>query len=214
MYSKEEIERKRQQALERKKQNVPVPNNSPSTGSTNSLKSFMSNFTNKNSISYMSSGANQNVAPNLSNKKPYGYSPNKSQSTIKQQSSANRYNPIASTTTRFYGNAEQCELTCLMTSSNRFVVEQSKYNEAIVNNLFKTIPSRLYGKYYIIFTAAFLLNRIDSFPFWFLDIKTKLWSFNINEYDMFHEKLIGLKCAEITFKGLPSFLLNVRYNFY
>ncbi|XP_031779096.1 SWI/SNF-related matrix-associated actin-dependent regulator of chromatin subfamily A-like protein 1 [Nasonia vitripennis] len=185
MYSKEEIERKRQQALERKKQNAPVPNNSPSTGSTNG---FMSNFTNKNSISYTSTAANQNVAPNLSNKKPYGYSQNKSQSTIKQQSSANRYNPISSTTTRFYGNVERCELTCSMISSNRFVVEMSKYNEALVNNLFKTIPSRLY------------------------DIKTKLWSFNINEYDMFHEKLIGLKCAEITFKGLPSFLLTTFKN--
>lgn len=156
MYSKEEIERKRQQALERKKQNVPVPNNSPSSNnssiaSTNRLKTFMSNFINKNSSSYTSSTANQNVAPNLSNKKPYAYSQNKSQSTIKQQTSANRYNPLSSTTTRFYGNIEHCELTCFMISSNRFVVETSKYNEALVNNLFKIIPSRLYGMYYKIF---------------------------------------------------------------
>lgn len=40
------------------------------------------------------------------------------------------------------------------------------------------------------------------------DVKTRIWNFHINDYDLLHQKMIEMK-PEVTFQGIPSFLMKV-----
>ncbi|XP_014235599.1 SWI/SNF-related matrix-associated actin-dependent regulator of chromatin subfamily A-like protein 1 [Trichogramma pretiosum] len=180
MYSQEEIERKRQQALQRQQQkaackppvvsplNAPKNNGNSYTSPKNSSSSSITNF----------------FSPNSNRKSLGGSNQFKSQSAYKQQASANRYNPISSN--KFYGTQQNkpplCEAECSMISINRFTVDMSKYHLPLIE-VFKSIPTRNY------------------------DPQTKSWNFHLIDYDMVLQKSMQLK-SEVSFKGIPAYVLK------
>ncbi|XP_011493885.1 PREDICTED: SWI/SNF-related matrix-associated actin-dependent regulator of chromatin subfamily A-like protein 1 [Ceratosolen solmsi marchali] len=189
MYSKEDIEKKRQQALQRKNQRVLSYNNvnTESIGTSRNVSSnqLIQNNT-ANSITKISNNYKiKGLMPN-SNKLPvYRNYEGKSRSTIKLQSTKNRFNPVANTS-KFYNIMPKLEVCCSMISNTRFTVDMKVFNTDLID-LFKTIPSKLYN-----FT-------------------NKTWNFHISDYDILREKVIGLK-SDIAFIGLPSFLVKTFQN--
>ncbi|XP_058804716.1 SWI/SNF-related matrix-associated actin-dependent regulator of chromatin subfamily A-like protein 1 [Phymastichus coffea] len=192
MYSKEDIERKRQEALERQRQKR-LPSNSANPTSVfqkNIDKSYPNqnakpSLKNNNFKNCISNDGSNKVTFNSSMKSfSYGNPQKKMPSSYKQQSILNRFSPINNN--KFYGNQPACEVNCSIISSNRFAADTSIFHQPVIEIL-KTIPTRLY------------------------DAKSKVWNFHINDYDLLHEKLVNMK-PDVVFNGLPSFVLKVFKN--
>ncbi|KAJ8680973.1 hypothetical protein QAD02_016760 [Eretmocerus hayati] len=186
-YSREDIERKREEAAQRKRQKElsqqPQKSSPASTPINNgySNQNRTPNFGNGAKRHFGNSFQKHNSSPAYSNWNSNSSSSFKSKSSIKQQSSSNRFSPMAASH-NFYGTKEMCEVTCFLISDSRFAVDQSIYNQKLIE-LFKTVPTRLY------------------------DAKTKIWNFHINDYSLILEKLATMK-PDITFTGLPNFVLK------
>ena len=179
-YSKEEIERKRLLAVQRKQQahTQQSSSNSPKIGS-NAL-----NATANNSIPF-----NENKSYNAT--KSFGfrgknYNEHKSgsnsfKSNTKFNKQTERFNPIKATT--FFGQKSHVTGKCYMISDNRFTLETSSYFAPLIETL-KTIPSKSY------------------------DMKTKTWNFLLKDYENLMQKLINFK-ADIQVIGLPIKVLQI-----
>ncbi|KAJ8981754.1 hypothetical protein NQ317_004934 [Molorchus minor] len=81
---------------------------------------------------------------------------------------------------QFYG--QQLIAKCVLTSSERFCVELDGFLQGVIDS-FKTIGSRIY------------------------DPKTRTWSFNIKDYNLFLTKLGPLQ-SKVVIQKLPSFILT------
>ncbi|XP_014210955.1 SWI/SNF-related matrix-associated actin-dependent regulator of chromatin subfamily A-like protein 1 [Copidosoma floridanum] len=163
MYSKEEIERKRLEALKRMQQKTVTSSGSVSTPNVTKPPAI-SNFINQNQSSYYRNNENYSSKPNFTNE---NYQ-NKSKRVFKQQGVSNRYSPMQRPN-NFYGNQQpMCEATCVMLTNNRFAVETSSYHQKLID-LLKTIPSRLY------------------------DTQTKTWNFHFQDYETLQQKISALQ---------------------
>ena len=170
MYSKEEIERKKQEALARRNQKA-VSNNAANTSAPRNViannynQPKTSNFGNNASRSPMSNYRNQNVTLNSSINKAFAHA--NSYNKIQNKKQSNRFNPMGATSTKdFYGYCQQvCEATCSMLNNTRFAVETSLFHPTLID-LFKTIPSRLYGKNFILY----FVNRKILILFVFMEV--------------------------------------------
>jgi hypothetical protein len=153
MYSQEDIEKKRLQALQRKNQRVLFDNNvnkkatvtSKNATSNQLLQNKTVNSIDRISNNFTNKYKNTNLVPNSNKFSTHINYRGKSQSSIKLQSMKNRFHPVANTT-NFYGVQQVQEVQCFMISDNRFNVDMSVFDTNLVD-LFKTIPSRLYSKY-------------------------------------------------------------------
>lgn len=149
MYSKEDIEKKRQEALQRQRQKG-LPNISANSTSVSS-ENAKTNCSNQNAMPQSGRISFQNFSNNDWSKKKFpnssiktgNHSQNKAPSSYKQQAISNRHNPIANN--KFYGNRPSCEVTCSMISISRFAAETSIFHERVIE-MYKTIPTRLYGE--------------------------------------------------------------------
>ncbi|XP_076232047.1 SWI/SNF-related matrix-associated actin-dependent regulator of chromatin subfamily A-like protein 1 [Calliopsis andreniformis] len=172
-YSHEQIEEKRQLALQRKQAqinksapNFARPGSSIPSTSCSILSDQNKSFNANNSLKHRRK-QNQEFKRNYSSNKP------------KQ-----RFNPIDSQ--NFFGQKSRIIAKCYMISDNRFVLETSSYFPPLIESL-KTITSKSY------------------------DIKTKLWSFNLKDYEILMEKLVCFK-SEIQTVGLPRNVLQIFRN--
>jgi len=68
-------------------------------------------------------------------------------SIIKQKRSHNRFNPIEPK--NFFNRMSTVTGKCYMINNDRFALETSTFVAAVIDT-FKTIPSRMYGKYKLI----------------------------------------------------------------
>lgn len=124
MYSKEEIEKKRLSALAlRQKKNINSEN------------------VPKTRVAIVPTGVNKNNFQGTS-------SSNKS-NVYRQKSTQNRFDPIS--TNKFYPNKTESIMgNCIMIKNDRFAVELAKFSASLIE-LFKTIPTKAYGKIIIYF---------------------------------------------------------------
>lgn len=133
MYTQEQIEKKRQDALRKQQEKMNISNGTETKPPVASV-------------------SNQNFWFNANNNKNNNYQA-KSQSLFKQNIKTQRFNPTPPK--KFYGQQDaKCEVNCTMITNNRFAAEMSKYNEKLIE-LFKTIPSRLYGEFFFYFRCFF-----------------------------------------------------------
>lgn len=101
----------------------------------------------------------------------------------------------------FYGGNTTITLKCSLISHDRFQAEMSGFsNEAI--GVFKTIPSRSYGKY-----AVLRYSSIYFSDYCITDPKTRIWSFDIKDYDLLLSKFTSL-ANKVIVEKLPKFVLN------
>ena len=130
MYSKEDIEKKRLQALAIKQRKYGNLNNA--------TKSQGVPETNKNIRS------NENNLPSTSKNSLFSKSEsNKNSGVLKQQFQQNRFNPMKAK--NFYRNSDQLVIgNCYMVQNDRFAVDLSKYHPPVID-VFRTIPSKAYG---------------------------------------------------------------------
>ena len=139
MYSQAEIDKKKSEALARKQKSQAIKesqNNPPVLNQNFQKKEYP--FANSKPF-----GAGQNTSSFYKNG-------NSSKSFSKNHTQGNRYNPIPGKPT--YGIPNQVTVKSHMISSTRFALECSGYNQDCVN-ICKTINSRLWGNYIIIFVA-------------------------------------------------------------
>lgn len=159
MYSAEEIEKKRQLALQKKKEKEKLFNNCQSPGPSVTSKSILNNHTNRNVPSYSGNQGIQKYLNNFPgsnakfsshNQQSIGTFKNKSESSFKKMGSQNRYNPLQKSTQKFYGSQPSsepvCEIICSMISNDRFIADMTLFTPQVID-LFKTIPTRIYGNY-------------------------------------------------------------------
>lgn len=132
MYSKEQIEEKRKQAIlrQQQKQQTTTAQNSSKTNQSNNSTPTNSGFSTKSFYSNQNSNT-------------FGNS--KNQNVIKHQSPSQRFNPIKGGPNYFEKKIdEKISVTCQMISNERFAVDSSKYCLEL-NDLCKIIQSRTYG---------------------------------------------------------------------
>lgn len=157
MYSAEEIERKRQLALQKKKEKEKSFNNSSNLGpsttpknvNNNQNKNVTHNAGNQSIQKYFNNFPSQSTKSNV-----FGYQSNesfknKSDSSLKKLGSQNRYNPMQKSAQKFYGSQSSqpvCEVICSMISNERFAADITLFNSHLID-LFKTIPTRIYGNF-------------------------------------------------------------------
>ncbi|XP_076287420.1 SWI/SNF-related matrix-associated actin-dependent regulator of chromatin subfamily A-like protein 1 [Lasioglossum baleicum] len=162
-YSREEIERKRLLALQRKQQ-AQGKNNAPSTVKTQNNVPSTSTINNENK-SFGTSKPFQNGGDRAASfKAKFGNNSFKSNTKFNQRNE--RFSPIG--TKSFFGQKVCVTGKCCMVSDDRFMLETSSYLPAIIE-VCKTVPSRSY------------------------DAKTKAWNFNLKDYENLMEKLIKFK---------------------
>ncbi|XP_012259547.2 SWI/SNF-related matrix-associated actin-dependent regulator of chromatin subfamily A-like protein 1 [Athalia rosae] len=113
-----------------------------------------------------------------------GHSSSRNQFVMQSQIKNNRYNPLnTKEPTKFFNKQETATAKCFMKTDNRFAVDLPMFQQQVIE-VFKTIPSRSY------------------------DVKTRIWDFNIKDYDLLMEKLAPLK-SRVVIEGLPSTILRV-----
>lgn len=93
--------------------------------------------------------------------------------------------------------------TCAMVNANCFEVVPSAYHDKLIS-VFKTIPSRNYGKTFDFFLIGFYWKFLSGF----LDSQTRIWSFNLSDYDLVRER-VGRLNPEVVMGVLPKFVLNL-----
>lgn len=93
---------------------------------------------------------------------------------------SNHWTPTKPNT--FYGLSSRITAKCSIIAEDRFQVDLSGYSEEAIE-IFKTIPSRSY------------------------DPKSRMWSFNINNYDMLLSKL-NVLVQKLTVEKLPANVLK------
>lgn len=93
--------------------------------------------------------------------------------------------------------------SCYMISQNRFEVNPSAYYNKLID-VFRTIPSRGYGKNLYLFYSRCISNRF----FLYSDNSTKLWSFHLNDYNLVHERVNNLN-PNVVIGQLPPFVMQI-----
>ncbi|XP_019885387.1 SWI/SNF-related matrix-associated actin-dependent regulator of chromatin subfamily A-like protein 1 isoform X3 [Camponotus floridanus] len=96
----------------------------------------------------------------------------------------NRFNPIE--TKNFFSRTSVLTGKCYMISNERFALEISSFVPAVIET-FKTLPSRAYG---------------------YLNVKSRIWNFHINEYDTLMQKLIPHE-SNISITQIPQTILQI-----
>ncbi|XP_076674746.1 SWI/SNF-related matrix-associated actin-dependent regulator of chromatin subfamily A-like protein 1 [Andrena cerasifolii] len=179
-YSKEEIERKRLLAVQRKREAQVQQrlSNSPKIGSNALNASANSSIPSNENKPYNTTKSFGYIGKNYNEHKSGNYS---FKSNTKFNKQTERFNPIK--TTNFFGQKPHVTGNCYMISDERFALETSSYFAPIIETL-KTIPSKSY------------------------DMKTKTWNFHLKDYDNLMEKLINFK-AGIQVAGLPIKVLQI-----
>lgn len=129
-YSKEEIELKRLQAIQRRKERESLRLSSHSINSVSSI----SNVTNKYSILDINSSSEDSEVDE-------SYQ-NKHDSPLKGILCQSRYDPLGYNSA--FTHKKKCEIKCCMISMYRFSVDTSFCNIEL-ENVFKTIPTGVYG---------------------------------------------------------------------
>ncbi|KAF3426474.1 hypothetical protein E2986_04604 [Frieseomelitta varia] len=179
-YSKEEIEKKRLLALQRRKQaqlrNIPF---NPNANTKNNVSFTSSNvITNKN-ISNTSKNFGQDSLRYVDNKAKFRNNSFKNNEKFNKKDG--RFSPMS--TKKFFGEKSCITGKCYMITDERFTLETSSYFPSFIETI-KTIPSRLY------------------------DMKTKQWNFLLKDYETVMEKAINFK-SDIQITGLPNTVLQI-----
>ncbi|KAK1133916.1 hypothetical protein K0M31_011702 [Melipona bicolor] len=179
-YSKEEIEKKRLLALQRRKQaqlkNIPF---NPNANTKNNVSFTNSNITANENISNTSKNVGQDLLRYVDNKAKFRNNSFKNNEKFNKKDG--RFSPMS--TKKFFGEKSCITGKCYMITDERFVLETSSYFPPFVETI-KTIPSRLY------------------------DMKTKQWNFLLKDYETVMEKAINFK-SDIQITGLPNKILQI-----
>lgn len=180
MYSAEEIEKKRQLALQKKKEKEKLNTSFSNASSSVTPKNVLNNHGNKNAShnsgtqsfqKYSNNFSNQNAKSSFNNYQSNGNFKNKSDSSLKKLGSQNRFNPMQKSTQKFYGSQSSqpvCEVICSMISNDRFSADITQFNTQLID-LFKTIPTRIYGNSKKSF-YSFILCFLNSSNFLIINI--------------------------------------------
>lgn len=206
-----DIAEKKRQAMERLKHTKASAQTTP-----NSKNSTSTETTNKNTFSFYGSATNEKTN-----------TLNKYENKMKQQPTYRQSNRISSqpyprngnTSPKATNNNEQkiapvfknvVTCTCTMISPKRFQVIQKGYHAKLID-VFKTIPTRSFGKQFV-----FECNNIHQtfiilythFLFTFSDTGKKIWSFDLSAYDEVQKK-VGELNPHVVMGVLPKFVLKL-----
>lgn len=135
MYSKEEIDRKKIEALARKNKNQQQNNGRPAVPATNQPKPVPSSNS-VASLSSLNNGSNGNT-PNR------GSNPTKT--VTKSHIQNNRFNPIAPKP--FYGIQNKVSVNIFMISMKKFAADPSSFSQEFID-ICKTIKSKSWGTFF------------------------------------------------------------------
>lgn len=152
MYSPEDIEKKKQLALQKRRESL---NRCASTVSP-STRNISNNYTNQD---VNSSRIDITGSPN------YKDLQNKCDSTISTELSQNRYNPLLKGMKKMFGLTPHCELACSMISLDRFSVKLFYCHDTqFLNGVFQTIRSAIYGNHRFLL-CFYVFFKFKNFSF-------------------------------------------------
>lgn len=207
----EEIAEKKRQALERLKQkkNQSVAsehaksNTNPVTSPT--AKSFYGNSSKRKAeeLTEYENKIKHSSNPHTSNRilsQPYSNRDKKTtQSNAPSTSNTTANNKVAS----IFQKVVTC--SCSMLTETRFQVTVTGYHSKLID-VFKSIPTRCYGESLGCQAneRPFKMLTLNSFT----DNDTKIWSFNLNDYDLLQERVARLN-PDVVIGSLPKFVLNL-----
>lgn len=206
----EEIAEKRRIALERLKKHkqvasstLPTPVSSSTSLSTfNNTKSIATNSKAFYGSSPLTKAPNKPTynAAKLPQPNPYQNARISSQpyNTHNQQQRQTKPNALAPVFTK------QITCVCSMINDHRFIVTPSGYHAKLID-VFKTIPSREYSK-----KLPFLHGHcpFHTQPILISDPNTKIWSFNMSDYSLVHER-VALLNPDVVIGALPKFVIKL-----